>query len=315
MKTHNKHYYYGMMVMLGMIWGSAYPLVRHLTTSGIDPYLVAVLRLQITTVFAAIMLLFSKDKFDVRVFRKNFWPYFFQSMIGVFGFFCVMNVGIAHTTASKSALIVGSNPIVIVILSYFILKEQLSKYKLVGIILAIGGVFLTAVGEELATGQSLVFYPYDLVLLLGCLFWSVYSIMGRYYGDRLAGPQKIFFIFACSFVLVIPLDFVYAKQIASVTLEQWLLLIYCGVVPGGLGYFIWNKGLSVLGASVCGMFNSLMPVCACLLSAIALNERMAWVQIVGGILVVGGVLLGLMKVTMPVNYETGHSLTEGEANA
>ena len=67
----------------------------------------------------------------------------------------------------------------IVILSYLYLKEPLPRIKLLGIIVAIVGVFFTVIGADLAQGKRLTFDPADLLLFAACLCWASYTIISR----------------------------------------------------------------------------------------------------------------------------------------
>lgn len=308
MKAHNRYFYYFLVAFTAVFWGSSHPAVRFLVLDGMDPFLVCVLRIALSALFCLGALLLSKEKFDLPAFKRHFWPFFTLSLLGAGGFLSLLCVGLEYAEAGKSGLIVGSSPIFVVIFSYFFLKEPLSKAKLAGVCIAIAGIFLTEVGDNLAAGGVLSFDRVDLLLLATCLCWAAYTVASRAYGHLLSYWQGMFLTFGISAVLAIPLLIYYVPAIAGLSLKQWLVLAFLGVLCGGVGYFFWNKCINVLGASVCGMFNSLTPLSAVILSAWLLQETLTLPQLAGGALIIGGVLLGMRRVSLPVNYETGESL-------
>lgn len=308
MKRNNRYFYYILIIIIAVTWGSAYPVVRWLTLSGADPLVIASLRISLSVPFALLMLLCSREKLDFPAMRKYFPSFFLLGLTGVVGFFLLMAIGLQYTNAGKGALIACSSPIIIGILSHFLLKEKLSTLKLIGILCAVVGVFFTVVGADLLAGTPLVFYPADMLLLLACFCWAIYTMVGRVRFHYLGLYQGFALIQVCSFLMMLPLVIVKWDAIMALDLQQWLWIAFLGVFPGGIGFVMWNKCVNALGASVCGIFNSFTPMFSVILATIFLNEVMAWPQLMGGALVIGGVLMGIRHVKLPVNYETGESL-------
>lgn len=312
MRQQRLQFYYVMVMFTVMIWGTAYPAVRYLVVSGVDPYLVACGRVVASFIFACILLLLSREKPRIPAIRKNFLPFMAMAFFGSAGFFLLMSLGMVYTDAGKSSLLVGCNPIYIVILSALFLKEPISRRMLFGVIIAVAGVALTVAGADIMAGNRIVFRPADIVLLAAGMFWAVYSLLNRHYGHNLNYKQGFFWIFAISMLMMLPILLPRLPLVLELNAKQVFWIFYCGFVPGGLGYYLWNKGLNVLGASICGMFNSFLPVWSILFAVIFLHESMTWLQLLGGAVVVLGVLLGAGHASLPVNYETGRSLTEKE---
>lgn len=310
MRQHSVKFYYAMVCFTVMLWGTVYPAVRYITLTGVDAYLLACLRVVFSFIFATVMLIVSRQKPNFPVFRKNFLPFTAMGLFGSAGFYILMTLGVNYTDAGKSSLIVGCNPIYIVIFSYFLLKEPLSRRKLFGVIIAIVGVVFSVIGADVVSGQTIVFRPADMILLFAGFFWAAYSLINRHYGHHLSYQQGFFWIFATSTVMVLPILIPRLPLLLELNANQLFWIVYCGFVPGGLGYYMWNKGLNVLGASICGMFNSFLPVWSILISFIFLDESMVWLQMLGGAVVVLGVFMGVANTRLPVNYETGRSLTE-----
>ncbi|MDO4582058.1 MAG: EamA family transporter [Bacillota bacterium] len=310
MKQHKRKFYILMVLGTVIIWGSAYPAVRFLILDGVDPYLITCLRVLFSLVFAGCSVAAHRELPDLPAFRAHALPFTLMGLIGSAAFLLLMNLGLEHCEAGKSSLIVGCNPVYIVLMSYFFLKEPLGKRKLIGIIIAAAGVCLTVSGADILAGRQIRFYPPDLILLLAGLFWAAYTIINRHYGHYLSYYQGLFWMFAVSTVAISPLLIARFDMLAELTARQWFWSAYLGVVPGGLGYLLWNRGLNTIGASVCGMLNCFLPVSSILLSMIFLNESLVWLQLIGGALVIFGVWQGLSSTALPVNYETGRSMDE-----
>ena len=309
---HSKYFYFALVGIVIVAWGSVYPATRYLTMDGLSPYFISVMRVFATFIMSCVTIPLSGQKWNVPAFKKHFWPFVAMGFTGAFGFFILMNLGVQYTEAGKSSLIVGLNPLLIVIFSSILLHEPFGWRKGLGVVLALGGIVLAVAGGGIFahTGFSLR-WP-DFILFLAAVCWASYTLLSRRYGHFLSYSQGFFWIFASALVMSLPLLIYYWPCISQLTVKQWLWLLYLGLGPGGVCFLLWAKGIIVLGASVCGMINSFMPICSIIISALWLGETLTWIQITGALLVVAGVWQGVNKTALPVNYETGRSLEEAD---
>ncbi len=305
---HSKYFYFVLVSIVVISWGSTYPVVRFLTQDGVSPYLISAMRVFTTFLFAVLLLCFCRQKPNFRLYKKNFWPFFLMGLTGACGFFLLMNIGVQFTQAGKSSLIVGSNPILIVIFSSVLLGEPFGWRKKLGVVLAFSGIILAVAGGGIFAESGFTVHAADFILFAAAICWASYSLLSRHYGHRMPYFQGLFWIFASAMVMILPLFLYYLPEIFSLTAVQWFWLLFLGLWPGGMCFLLWNIGLNVLGASVCGMFNSFMPVSSIMISAIWLGEAMTWLQLCGVVLVIIGIWQGIGKSALPINYETGRSL-------
>ena len=293
-----------------MIWGTAYPAVRWLSLSGVNAYLIVCMRVLFSFLFSCLLLLFTHTKINVSQIKSNFWTFALLGICGSAGFLTLMTLGLQFTEAGKGSFLVGVNPIYIVLLSALFLGESLSVRKFLGVLLAVVGVFFTLIGKDLVSGVPITFSRSDLILILAGVLWATYTLLSRKYGRRLDYYQGLFLMFGISSLVVLPMFIKLWPQFLELSGKQLFWALWCGFMPGGFGYFLWNRGINVLGASTCGMINSFLAVFSTIFSVIFLHESMVWLQILGGIMVVVGVMQGINNTSMPVNYETGKSVDE-----
>ena len=299
-----------MVFLCVMIWGSAYPAVRWLSLSGVNAYLIVCMRVLFSCLFSCLLLLFTRTKLDPVQIRHNLLPFALLGVCGSAGFLTLMTLGLQFTEAGKGSFLVGVNPIYIVLLSAIFLGESLTARKLIGVVVAIVGVCFTLVGKEILAGARLTFSSSDLILILAGFLWATYTLLSRKLGHRLDYFQGLFLMFGISSLLILPLFIHLWPEFTKLSGKQLFWALWCGFMPGGFGYLLWNKGVNVLGASTCGMINSFLAVFSTIYSVIFLHEHMVWLQILGGVLVVVGVLQGISHSSMPVNYETGRSVDD-----
>lgn len=79
------------------------------------------------------------------------------------------------------------------------------------------------------------------------------------------------------------------RQAASIAVEQWVVLIYLGVFPSALGFFLWNEGARRVNAGVLAVCNNLKTPLAMIVSLIIFRENVNIVRlVVGSLFVVAG---------------------------
>ena len=69
----------------------------------------------------------------------------------------------------------------------------------------------------------------------------------------------------------------------------WFGVVYSGVLAIAVAYVIWNHGLEHIGGPRTAAFSNLVPVVALIAAAVWLGEDPGLTQIVGAIIIIGGV--------------------------
>jgi drug/metabolite transporter (DMT)-like permease len=72
----------------------------------------------------------------------------------------------------------------------------------------------------------------------------------------------------------------------------WLMLLYVGVFPTGIGNMLWNRGNSILGPGQYAVFMNGIPSVTAITSVFVLDEPILVLQIIGFFFIGTGVILG-----------------------
>lgn len=132
------------------------------------------------------------------------------------------------------------------------LKERLSALASTGIALALVGVLVV-----LSNGNPTLLFTHgfgagDLLMLGAIISWTAYTIVAR--------------------------------------ADGWASLLFIAVFPSLLSYVLWNRALQSIEPAKAGVFLNLITVFTALATVI-LGRPLTPAQIVGGVVVVGGVAL------------------------
>ena len=75
------------------------------------------------------------------------------------------------------------------------------------------------------------------------------------------------------------------------TASAWLTLLYLGLLPTGIGFWLWNRCLQELHATSVASFSYLQTLFALLIAWAALGESMSIVKIMAGVVIIAGVVI------------------------
>jgi drug/metabolite transporter (DMT)-like permease len=86
-------------------------------------------------------------------------------------------------------------------------------------------------------------------------------------------------------------DEVSVAAITQLGAQQWLSLLYLGVLGSALAYIGYYDGIRKIGATRSGVFIALNPLTAVILGALLLDEPLTLAMCLGGGLILAGIFL------------------------
>jgi drug/metabolite transporter (DMT)-like permease len=286
------------LVATTFFWGGTF-VAGKWAVSEAPPLFVAFLRFAIASVvlFALVALRFRMrgERFPVPKGRGKWAGLFSLGLTGVFLYNYIFLVGLSWTTATNGSLIVAFNPLLTAVLSALWLKERVRTVQAAGLFLALLGVGGIVTNGSIEVLRRLSFNPGDLLMLGAPLAWALYTILGK---KVLAWcPPLPATAYASLFgtLLLLPaaaLEGSLLTGAARLSVYGWMSVLQLALLGTVAGFTWWYEGVEALGAARAAAFVNLVPLFGVLLAALILGERMAWSQLLGGILVVAGVYAG-----------------------
>lgn len=277
-----------------MIWGGTFVAGRFLAGS-LSPLFAASLRF----LLASIALLLFVWLAQVPLLRPSLRQWLQLALLGFFGIFfynlCFF-YGLHYINASRASLIVALNPAVIGLASWLLLKERLGRAKVAGIAICIAGASIVIVSRNpqlLATNADA--WIGDL-LIFGCvLSWGVYSLFSRELNQTLGPVQTVTYSILLGTAMLWATSALRGElsvdTLVSLGPQQWLSLMYLGVLGSALAYIGYYDGIRKIGATRSGVFIALNPLTAVILGALLLGEQLTLTMCLGGGLILTGIYL------------------------
>ena len=192
-----------------------------------------------------------------------------------------------------NALLVGSSPIIVTIVSATLANERLKRLGYLGIALGFVGVFTVLFGSGLGTAASeglLTVGP--IFSIAGACFSAIYTIIGRRLMQRHASlpTMGIASLLGSASLAVFMLATVGVGSMLTASLTVKLLILYWGIFSG-VGALLYFYCLKNLAAPRVASFAYLSPAFAALLSFVILSEAITISLVAGLVLVFVGIRL------------------------
>jgi len=219
------------------------------------------------------------------------------SIIGVTSFNTLIYCGLQFTTATNGTLLQSAIPIMILILSATVLKEQISKRQWSGVAVSTLGVLMLISKGNLTNLLGLQINDGDLWILTAVLCWAVYSILLRWRPQTIDGFTLFGITVSITVIVLIPLALLEQQTAPAITwsLSSVGTITYMALFPSILAYLFWNRGIAELGAAKAGLFIHLMPLYGILLAATFLDETIESFHITGILLIFSGIYLAVIS--------------------
>lgn len=156
---------------------------------------------------------------------------------------------------SLIAIIFSSNSVFTILFAILILKEKMTKQKLMAVILCVIGVVVCA---DFSSGTNMVSV---VMAIVAALSFSLYTVLSRKFMKRISGIiQTSFSFFLGSIVLLIVLAVLQVEMVPALTVKNISVLCYLGVVVTGIGYWAYFKAMEKGGAMTASFAFFIKPI-------------------------------------------------------
>lgn len=279
-----------------VLWGTTFVSTKTLLGHGLTPADIMFYRF----LQAYIIMWFFSPHFHWPKNLKDELLFIGAGICGGSLYFLTENSALKLTLASNVALLVGTAPILTVLLSRFLLKTGRLRHNLIiGSLVALFGVACVVYNGSVI----LQIHPVgDLLSLTAAVTWALYNIFlkkldGKY--DTLYITRNIFFygVLTLSPVFLIhPLT----TDIALLTQPAVLgNLLFLGLVASLFCYVIWNRAVKQLGTIATSNYIYIVPLVTMLSSALILKEQITPMALTGAVLILGGVYVAENGLSIP----------------
>lgn len=274
------------IILVCIIWGVSFVSTKVALTC-FSPLAIAFYRFLIATIILFIIIKIKEPK--VKIDKCDYKLFILSGFIGVFLYFLFENIGLQYVSASIGSILLSMIPVIAMIFDTLVYKEPFTFKKTSAVLVSVIGVCFV-VGLNFDTIINISFIGV-ILMFLAALSWVLYSfytknLYGKYSTITITYYQTLF---GTLFFLVLmpfnPVDW------PKVTLIPALNIIFLGILCSALCYLFYVYSLEKLDVVICTVFVNLMPLVTIIVSIFAINEKITFLQMFGGILIILSVFI------------------------
>lgn len=272
-----------------IIFGTIGLVVRYIDLSSSERALVSSF---IGCLFLLLIFFISKKKISWNLVKSNAL-FLILSGIALGGNWIFLYQSYDHTTLANATLGYYFAPVLVMILSPFVLREQLSIKKIVCIVVAVIGMFMI-VGEGVSASRSEDIFGISFGLIAAA-FYAALLLLNKFIKDM--GKLELTVIQLGTTTLLL-MPYVFLTEgfgIFEVSSSSIPFILILGIINTGIGFWLFFSGMEKLKAQSIAMLSYVDPFVAILISAIILQEQMTIVQMLGGILLLGSTFVSEIR--------------------
>lgn len=275
-----------LILAANILFGVSMPVFKYLMNSGIQSEAIAFLRAVVTCVLFWLLSLFLPRQ---RVTRRDLGLLAVCGICGVGINQLLFVVGLRMTSPVDGSIIASATPIFALLLAAVILREPVTKRKLLGVMLGVGGGLLLVFGTTHAASVGSGF-PGDAMIAVNYMVYALYLVLSRSLAGRYSAVTIMKWMFLVATVALFPfsageLGHIATFHASAFRLMQLYGLFYVTVGSTFIAFLLVTCSLKSLRSTTVSMYNYVQPMVACAI-AIAIGQDVFSILKLGSLLLV-----------------------------
>lgn len=281
---------YALLFLVMAIWGfnvsALATLVANVPPITLTAYrvLVAGIGVLIISYVMGLFRLPTKKELKVIVIITIFNVVFHHSFLAL---------GLARTTGVNAGIILGAAPLVTMILSVILLKDRITRLRLLGFFLGFIGIIVTSiVGEEglasISTGDLFIF----ISMLMQAFSFILISRLNPDFDPRLLTGYMLVIGSGLIFILAYSIEKDLSQIVHVFNWKYGSIFLFSALIATAFGHMTYNYAVKNVGPAETAIFINLNTLFAIIGASIFLGEPILKNHYIGVFLILIGVFAG-----------------------
>jgi drug/metabolite transporter (DMT)-like permease len=233
--------------------------------------------------------------------KKNSGYILLMAFLGVTLFNTLIYIAGHTTTAINMTLIAISSPVIVILISHFILKEKTPLSGWAGVAITLAGVVLLICRGSISVLLNLSFSTGDIFMISSSIVFAIYSLLLRRKPEGIGNMTFLFSTFGAGSAMLLPLFILEHSFYPGLTFTPQVIIsiLYAGIFASIAGFFLWNRAVEIIGAPKAGMIYYTLPLFSSTWAFLFLGEEFRLIHLISMVMIISGIITatGIKKTT------------------
>jgi len=226
--------------------------------------------------------------------KLNSFQIIVSLLLGIFGYALFSSfyfMALTGLSASLTVLLLYTYPVLVTLFSRIFLKEKMGLKGWIALFLVTIGLMGLVYGEWNVSGAKYLWFGFG-----SAFFYALYIILSRHYlSDVEALPSSFYVQLGAGVVLSLLFFKDQPLRPFELIAHHGVLIVSMAVLCSLMAMTLFLAGLQKIKSSEASILSMTEPISGVIIAAVLLHEKLKWIQISGGMLILLGMVLIALK--------------------
>ena len=279
--------------LVSIIYGVTFTIAKDVMPKYVQPFGFITMRVGGSVLLFWLISFFGpKEKIAKEDFPRIVAAALFGVALNMLTFF----KGLSYTSPIMGAVLMVTTPMIVLVLSAFIMKERMKKRKVLGLLLGLTGtITLILYGKSVVNAPNATLG--NLLVFINAVSYGFYLILVKKLMDKYNAFTFVKWIYTFGFLMVLPFGWNEFHSIDWSNLPTAIFwkIGFVVVFSTFLTYLLNLVSMRELKPTTVAVFIYLQPLFATLFALFLGKDHLTWIKIISAILIFTGVFLVTKK--------------------
>jgi len=279
--------------LVSIIYGVTFTIAKDVMPKYVEPFGFITMRVGGSVVLFWLISFFGpKEKIAKEDFPRIIAAALFGVALNMLTFF----KGLSYTSPIMGAVLMVTTPMIVLVLSAFIMKERMKKRKVLGLLLGLAGtITLILYGKSVVNAPNATLG--NLLVFINAVSYGFYLILVKKLMDKYNAFTFVKWIYTFGFIMVLPFGWeeFHAIEWTTITTNILWKIGFVVVFSTFLTYLLNLVSMRELKPTTVAVFIYLQPLFATVFAVGLGKDELSLIKLLSAVLIFTGVYLVTQK--------------------
>lgn len=281
----NKLIVYAAALSATLFWGASFVWYKQAFLA-FDAISIIFFRLVIASIFMILSsrIFYSKEKIK----KEHYKQFLVLALLQPLGYFMFESYGMKFINSTLGALIIATIPLFTPIFTYFTVKEKLTIFHIIGLIISFFGVALV-ISNDFSGRISLLGIILLFLAVIAANFYGILvkKLLSEYSGFTIVKIQNVI-----GLLYLLPLFIIFERnKLSNLQLIDFIPILKLSIFGSALAFIFKTYSIKKIGLINSNIFANMIPVYTAIIAYFVLDDILGMKKFIGIVIVLSGLIL------------------------